>query len=265
MLCNTYLLFRGRVTLTREVAIFSSCFNDALFPRSIEAAIKVLGSVGVIPSFSCEQTCCGQMHFNTGYASMALPMVRKFVDTYRDSDAVITISGSCTAMIREQFPKLAQRTRDVGFIKETSQVVSKVYEFTEYLTSNLNLDRIDGYYPHRVTYHPTCHSLRSLGIYESAISLLRGVEGLELVELPNAEQCCGFGGTFAIKNSAVSSAMLSDKMSNIKNTNVETVVALDNSCLMHIGGGLKRGNAGISVKHIAEILALGIDGRGTRL
>lgn len=251
--------------MVREVEIFSSCFNDALFPQSIQGAVKVLRSVGVTSTFSDQQTCCGQMHFNTGYASMALPMLRRFVDMYQDSDAVVTISGSCTAMIREQFPRLARRTKDDEFIKKTSEVISKVYEFTEFLTDELDLDRIEGYYPHRVTYHPTCHSLRSLGIYQSALKLLSGLEGLELVELPNAEQCCGFGGTFAMKNAPVSSAMLSDKMFNIKSTNVETVVALDNSCLMHIGGGLKKGNAGISVKHIAEILAQAIDGKDARL
>lgn len=249
-----------------KVTVFGSCFNDALFPDSISSAIRVLANFGIEASYSSQQNCCGQMHFNTGYASMALPLVQKFVNLYRssDADAIVTISGSCTAMIREQFPKLALRTNDAEFIRATSDVVSRVFEFTEFLTDQLDIKEIDGYYPHKVTYHPTCHSLRSLGIYQSAVNLLRGIEGLEFVDLQDAEQCCGFGGTFAIKNSPVSSAMLSDKISHIMASNVEVVVALDNSCLMHIGGGLKRGNVGVSVKHITEIIAQSIESKGTR-
>lgn len=250
---------RFEVTVSGQTSLFISCFNDFLFPESVEAAVRVLRHLDVQVSVPKGQTCCGQIHYNTGYGDMAIPLVRAFVDRFKDFDAVISISGSCTAMVREQYQRLAYRTNDQKLIKATEDLSKRIFEFTDYLTKVLGIESTGSYYPHRVTYHPTCHSLRSLHIYESALKLLRNVKGLELVELPHAEQCCGFGGTFSVKNEPVSTAMLFDKMANIEKTGAETLVALDNSCLMHIGGGLRRINSGISVMHIAEVLASGLD------
>lgn len=248
--------------MSDRISLFISCFNDFFYPETVQAAARVLRHLDVEVSIADGRTCCGQIHYNTGYGDMAFPLVRAFVDRFRDFDAVISISGSCTAMVREQYRRLAHRTNDQRLIKATDELSKRIFEFTDYITKILGIESTGSYFPHRVTYHPTCHSLRSLNIYQSALKLLSNVEGLELVELPNAEQCCGFGGTFSVKNEPVSSAMLFDKMANIKNTGAETLVALDNSCLMHIGGGLKRINSGISVMHIAEVLASGLEGGG---
>ncbi len=246
--------------MTRTVSLFVSCFNDMMFPKTARAAVEVLNKLNVKVEFPDEQTCCGQIHFNTGYASMAVPLVKHFVESFSDSNEVVALSASCTAMIREHYLELASRTHDDELISGTEELVPKVFEFSEYLTEVLGVTDVGASYPHKVSYHPTCHSLRSLHIYHSAIALLGAVKGLELVDLPYAEQCCGFGGTFSVKNSAMSTAMLADKTANILNARVETVVAVDNSCLMHISGALRRNGTGISVMHLAEVLAQGMDG-----
>lgn len=245
--------------MNRTASLFISCFNDTLFPASAQAAIKVLNKLGVEVDVPKNQTCCGQIHFNTGYASMAVPLVSHFVETFSDSQEIVALSGSCVAMVKDYYVELAMRTGDEKLITRTIEIASKIYEFSQYITEVLGVSEVGSTFSHRVTYHPTCHSLRYLHVYDSAIKLLKGVAGLELIDLPRAEQCCGFGGTFAVKNSPVSTAMLSDKLSNIASAKVEVVVAVDNSCLMHIGGGLRRNNMGVSVMHLAEILASGID------
>lgn len=245
--------------MTRTASLFVSCFNDTLFPASAQAAIKVLNKVGVEIDVPSDQTCCGQIHFNTGYASMAVPLVSHFVETFSGANEIVALSGSCVAMVKDSYVELAMRTKDEKLISRTIEITTKIYEFSQYLTEVLGVIEIGSVFAHRVTYHPTCHSLRSLQVYDSAIRLLQGVCGLELVDLPQAEQCCGFGGTFSVKNQPVSTAMLSDKLSNIDSTKAEVVVAADNSCLMHIGGGLKRNGMGVSVIHLAEVLACGID------
>ncbi len=246
--------------MTRSVSLFVSCFNDTLYPNTARAANVVLKSLGVSVQFPERQTCCGQIHVNTGYASMAVPLVRNFVNTFSGAEEIVAISGSCTAMLREHYQELANRTNDVNLISKTSELVPRVFEFSEYLTDVLGVSDVGATYPHRVSYHPTCHSLRSLHIYESAIKLLSAVRGLQLVDLAYAEQCCGFGGTFSVKNSPMSTAILADKVANIVSAKVEAVVALDNSCLMHISGALKRNNTGVSVMHVAEVLAHGLKG-----
>ncbi|MDA8081981.1 MAG: (Fe-S)-binding protein [Actinomycetota bacterium] len=246
--------------MTRSVSLFVSCFNDMLFPNTARAANVVLRSLGVKVEFPRRQTCCGQIHVNTGYASMAVPLVRNFVNTFSGAEEIVAISGSCTAMVREHYLELANRTNDVNLISKTRELVPRVFEFSEYLTDVVGVSDVGATYPHRVSYHPTCHSLRSLHIYESAIKLLGAVRGLQLIDLSFAEQCCGFGGTFSVKNSPMSTAILADKVANIVNAKVETVVALDNSCLLHISGALKRNNTGVSVMHLAEVLAHGLDG-----
>lgn len=247
--------------MTRTVSLFVSCFNDLLFPKTAWSAVRVLERMGLRVEFPEEQTCCGQIHLNTGYASMAVPMVRNLVRTFSEAEEVVTISGSCTALIREHYLELAIRSGDSKLVDETALLIPRVHEFSEFLTDELGITDVGAYYPHRVGYHPTCHSLRSLHRYESVIEILKAVEGLELVDLPNAEQCCGFGGTFAVKNPAMSTAILADKVVGIMSSGAEAVVSLDNSCLMHIGGALKRNNSGVSVMHLADVLAHESKGR----
>jgi L-lactate dehydrogenase complex protein LldE len=205
--------------------------------------------------FPLEQTCCGQMHFNTGYQREAVPLVRRFVRVFKGYEAVVSPSGSCVGMVRDLYPMAAELIGDKQLLYEVEELAPKVFEFSEFLVEKLGVTDVGAYYPHRVTYHPTCHSLRLLQVGDAPVRLLEHVRGIDLAELPEAHQCCGFGGTFAIKNADTSIAILSDKLRHILDTEAEVCTAGDNSCLMHIGGGLKRLRAGVKTVHLAEILA----------
>jgi L-lactate dehydrogenase complex protein LldE len=225
-----------------RVALFITCFNDTLFPRTGQAVVRLLERLGHEVEFREEQTCCGQMHFNSGYAREAEGLARRFVRVFEGADVVVSPSASCVAMVRHGYEQLGMSA-------------PPVLELTEFLVDRLGVEDVGAYFPHRVTYHPTCHGLRLLGLGDRPLRLLRAVRGIDLVELPEAEECCGFGGTFAVKNADVSTAMLTDKMRRVLDTGAEVVTAADNSCLMHIGGGLSRQRAGVRAMHLAEILA----------
>jgi len=192
---------------------------------------------------------------NTGYLDEAVPVVRTFVDAFSGYDAIVTPSGSCAGAARHQHGIVARRAGDPGLEAAVAQTSPKVYELTEFLVDVLGVTDVGAYFPHRVTYHPTCHSLRMLGVGDRPTRLLRAVRGLRLVDLPGAAECCGFGGTFAVKNSDTSVAMGSDKARHVRETGAEVLVAGDNSCLMHIGGLLSRQRSGVRVMHLAEVLA----------
>ncbi len=236
-----------------RVSLFITCFNDTLFPQTGQAAVTVLERLGHEVEFRPEQTCCGQMHSNSGYPREALTLVRRFVETYRDAPMIVVPSTSCTSTIRAQYPRLA--AEDSALLAELDAIIPRVHEFTEFLTRVLNVEDVGAYYPHRVTYHASCNSLRALKLGGAPRALLGAVRGIDFVDLPDIEQCCGFGGTFAVKNAEVSTAMLTDKMRAVLATGAEVVTAGDNSCLMHIAGGLSRLQAGVRAMHIAEILA----------
>jgi L-lactate dehydrogenase complex protein LldE len=238
-----------------RAALFITCFNDTLFPGTGRAAVAVLERVGVAVDFPLDQTCCGQMHANSGYGHEALGLVRRFVRVFGDAEAVVTPSGSCAAMIREGYERLAADAGDEALAAEVRALAPRVLELSEFLVGHVGVEDVGAAFPHRVTYHPTCHSLRLLKVGDAPLRLLRAVGGIDLVELPAAEECCGFGGTFAVKNADTSTAMLTDKLRRILDTGAEVCTAADNSCLMHIGGGLRRTRAGVRVMHLAEILA----------
>jgi L-lactate dehydrogenase complex protein LldE len=237
------------------VALFVTCLVDGLFPDVGKATVRLLRRLGHDVEVPLRQTCCGQMHVNTGYPREALPLVRNHVETFLDYDAIVVPSGSCTGSIRHQHADVARQFGD-DMLVEGAQIVAKhTYELSEFLVDVLGVTDVGAYYPHRVTYHPTCHSLRLLRVGDRPLQLLRAVRGLDLVELPGADQCCGFGGTFAVKNADTSTAMLTDKMASILGTHAEVCTAGDASCLMHIGGGLSRLRSGTRTVHLAEILA----------
>ena len=226
-----------------------------LFPATGRAVVAVLERLGHTVEFRSAQTCCGQMHYNSGYQREALPLMRKFVDVFRDAEVVCAPSGSCVAMIRDHYEKMARSSGDAALADCVAQVVPRVYEFTELLVKRLGVEDVGAYYPHSVTYHPSCHSLRMLNVGDAPMRLLQRVRGMELIELADQDRCCGFGGTFAVKNADTSAAMLSAKVRCILDTGAEICTAGDNSCLMHIDGGLHRQRAGVRAIHIAEILA----------
>lgn len=238
-----------------RVALFITCLVDGLFPDVGKATVTLLERLGHHVDVPLDQTCCGQMHLNTGYTREARPMVRGFAEAFAGYDAVVAPSGSCVGSVRHQHSAVAHRMRDEALARQVDDVSGRVYELSEFLIDVLGVEDVGARYPHRVTYHPTCHSLRLLRVDDKPLRLLRAVRGLELVDLPDADQCCGFGGTFALKNADVSTAMLADKMTSILTTDAEVVTAGDSSCLMHIGGGLSRLRSGVRPVHLAEILA----------
>ncbi|MFC9238949.1 (Fe-S)-binding protein [Streptomyces decoyicus] len=242
-----------------RVALFVTCINDMLHPRTGQAVVELLERLGVEVGFPAEQSCCGQPQFNTGYRHATEPLVRRFDRAFRDYEYVVTPSGSCAAMVRDNYSRIGAKAaaegRGRGLIDAAAVAVPKTYELTEFLVDVLKVADVGAYYPHTVTYHPTCHGLRLLGLGDRPRRLLEHVKGLELRELPGAEECCGFGGTFAVKNPAVSAAMGADKVRNIIGTGAEAVCAVDNSCLLHLGGTLTRQGSAVRPVHIAEILA----------
>jgi L-lactate dehydrogenase complex protein LldE len=195
------------------------------------------------------------MHYNTGYQREAIPLVRRFVAVFGASEVVVSPSASCVGMVRDLYPRAAELAGDHRLAEAVAVLAPRVWELSEFLVRKLGVEDVGAYFPHRVTYHPTCHSLRMIHVGDAPLRLLRAVRGIDLVELPHAQECCGFGGTFAVKNADTSMAMLGDKLRCVLDTRAEVCAAADNSCLMHIGGALHRQRAGVGAIHLAEILA----------
>ena len=221
-----------------RVSLFVTCFNDTLFPDAARATVAVLERMGCEVEFRAEQTCCGQMHGNSGYEDEAAALLERFARVFEGAEAVVSPSASCAGFVRERLPG-----------------GPPVHELTQFLTDVLGVEDVGASFPHRVTLHPTCHSLRMLHVGDRPRRLLSAVRGIDLVELEDADECCGFGGTFAVKNADTSMAMLGDKLRHVLDTRAEVCTAADNSCLMHIGGALRRQRSGTRVMHLAEILA----------
>ena len=223
-----------------KVGIFATCINSFYYTRTIEATHSLLARLGVAVA-QTEQVCCGQMHINSGYPELARPLVDRVEKNFADCDYIVAPSASCIGSLREH--------------EDRPELIAKSLDLSEFLIDILGVVDVGATFNHRVTLHTTCHSLRVAKLRDRPQQLLRAVKGLDLIELPAADSCCGFGGTFSVKNSDVSGAMLSDKLTHIVGTSAEYVVSADNSCLMHIGGGLQRNETPIQVIHLAEILA----------
>ena len=236
-------------------SLFVPCYVDTLTPETGVAMVTLLERLGVTVDYPEGQTCCGQMHVNTGYQVEALPLVRRFVEIFGESDAVVAPSASCVALIRHLYPSLAQKAGDPDLVRAVDALLPRVRELSEYLVDDLALEDVGAYFPHTVAVHPTCHSVRLLHVGDRPMRLLRNVAGIRLHEMPRSDQCCGFGGTFAVKNADVSAAMLADKVADVLHANVEVVVAVDDSCLLHVGGGLSRQRTGVRTMHLAQVLA----------
>ena len=219
------------------IALFATCIGETLFPEACRATVQVLERLGHEVVFPEEQTCCGQMHLNSGYADEAAALGRRFAQIFGAYDAVVSPSSSCVGTVREMYG------------------LENVFELSELLVRRLGVEDVGASFHGRVTYHSTCHSLRVTRVGDAPLRLLRNVRGLELVGLPRADECCGFGGTFAIKNAETSSAMLADKCDAVESTGADVCTALDGSCLLQIGGGLSRRGSRVRVAHLAEILA----------
>ena len=243
-----------------RVALFITCIGDSVLPDVGKATVEILERLGHEVVFPLEQTCCGQLHANSGYRKEATALARRFVRIFDEFDAIVAPSSSCSGMIRAVYPDLARESGDEAFERDVQALVPRIFELSELLVNHLGITDVGASFPHRVTYHPTCHSLRVTRVGDAPLRLLEAVDGLELVELPNADECCGFGGTFAMKNADTSSAMVIDKCRAIVSTGATVCTALDGSCLLQIGGRLSRERANARTLHLAEILAQ-TDGR----
>lgn len=229
-----------------RAALFITCLADTLFPHVGKATVEVLERAGVEVTFPREQTCCGQLHHNAGYREEAALLARRFGEVFEGADMIVTPSGSCAGHVRAHVPELAPEAADVA---------ARTVELSELLVDRLGLVDVGSTWQGTLTYHPTCHTLRLLRVGDGPERLLAAVPGAELVPLDEATECCGFGGTFAIKNAAVSTAMLEAKLRAIEASGADAVCACDSSCLMHIQGGLERRGSRIRGLHLAEVLA----------
>lgn len=239
-----------------HVGLFLTCYTDTLFPQTGRATVRLLERLGHTVDFPLEQTCCGQAHVNTGYQQEVVPLVRRFVDVFEPYEAVVAPSASCVGLVHDLYPHLAGTVAgDARLAARVAALAPRVHELSMFLTDVLGVTDVGAYFPHRVTYHSTCHSLRHLRVGDRPLRLLRAVKGVDLVALDRADECCGFGGTFAVKNPDTSMAMLSDKVRHVLDTRAEVLVAADRSCLMHVGGALSRQRSGVRTMHLAEVLA----------
>ncbi len=239
--------------------LFVPCIVDQFYPETGISAVKILRMVGRDPIYNPEQTCCGQTAFNAGYHDDAISVAERFIEVFRDAEEIVALSGSCAAMVSVLYPQ-------IGFPQslkaEIDQIAARTYEFTYYLVRRIGVTDLGGVFDGKVAYHDSCHILRELRISEEPRMLLRGVQGLDLVELEATDRCCGFGGMFAVKFPDVSVAMGEDRLGMIGRADADIVVGCDNSCLMHLQGLAETRNIGLKTMHIAEFLARCIPGNG---
>ncbi|MCL6454306.1 MAG: (Fe-S)-binding protein [Alicyclobacillus sp.] len=235
-----------------KASLFVTCLVDQFFPQVGEAMVRILDRCGVTVDFPPEQTCCGQPAFNSGYTDEAREVARTLLRAFAESDVVVSPSGSCAGMIRHWYADLF--ADDPALREQAEAVAAKTFEFSQFLVRLLNRPDLGAYFPHRVTFHPSCHGSRLLGVRDEPLQLLRAVRGLELVDLPYAEDCCGFGGTFAVKMGGISGAMVTEKVEHVCATGAEVLVGTDMGCLMNIGGRLRKLGQPVRVLHLAELL-----------
>jgi len=236
-----------------RVALFITCLGDQFFPRVGQCMVQVLRRLGVEVTFDPAQTCCGQPAFNTGYRDEARAVAARVLDLFDDAECVVAPSGSCTAMVRAFYPELFER--DPERCQKAKQLGERFFEFSEFLVKVLKVEDVGAIFPHRVTYHDSCHLLRELGIQEEPRKLLRAVRGIDLREMNDYKLCCGFGGTFSVKFPEVSVAMGEDKVRAAAATGAQYLVANDSSCLMHLAGVIHRQGLALETVHLAEVLA----------
>lgn len=239
--------------MSARVSLFVTCLVDQLFPQAGMAITQVLERLGYQVDFPTAQTCCGQPAFNSGYTDEARKIARHFLNVFRHSEYVIVPSGSCTSMIAHHFADLAQH--DPKLLAEVRALEPRVWEFSRFLLEVAGVEDVGARFPGVVTYHDSCHALRELRIKSGPRRLLAKVQGLTLVEMPAAEECCGFGGTFSVKFAEVSGAMARTKIDSIQKTGASTVVSIDSSCLMQLQGAIDRAGLPIRTMHLAEVLA----------
>lgn len=239
----------------KTVALFATCANDVMFPDTPKAVVSLLERLGCRVVFPDGQTCCGQPFTNTGYFDEAVPVVRNYVKAFAGYDYIVGPSGSCVGSVRHQHEMLGRHAGDEGLAREAAETATRTFDISEFLIDVLGVEDVGAYFPHKVTYHPTCHSMRVAQVGDRPMRLLKAVKGISVLPLVDDDRCCGFGGTFAMKNADISTAMAGDKARHVADTGAEYLVAGDNLCLLNISGVLNRQNAGVKPIHLAQILA----------
>ncbi len=240
-------------SVPKIVHLFIPCFVDQMFPQTGMATVKLLEEAGCEVIYNRNQTCCGQPAFNSGFHGDTAELAKKFIKLFSKAEVIIAPSASCIAMVRKHYQDL-----DLGGKKITAEYENmreNIFELSEFLVDVLKIDSVKASFPHKVAYHASCHGYRELGIHQQPLTLLKSVEGIELVELDDRKQCCGFGGTFASKFTDLSAAIGEDKIEAIKASGAKYVTATDDSCMMHISGMLKKRNLPIKTIHYSQILA----------
>jgi L-lactate dehydrogenase complex protein LldE len=240
------------------VSLLVPCLVDQWYPRVAEATERVLREAGSEVECRLQQTCCGQPAYNAGYHEEARAVARRSLDVFEGATCVVTPSGSCAAMVKRFYPRLFAGDRDEP---RALALAERTFELTEYLVRVRGLRRWAGHLRARLTYHDSCHLRRELGVVDEPRALLASIEGVELVPLPGAHQCCGFGGLFSVRYPELSGAILDDKLSNVLATPADALVLADAGCQAQIGGGLSHRGRGPRVLHVAEVLAAALDGK----
>ncbi len=240
-----------------KVSIFITCICDSFYPRVGEALVRVLKKQGVQLDFPPDQTCCGQPAINSGYWDDARTVATTMLHAFKDSQYVVTPSGSCLAAMQKFYPVLFGR--DAQHYEMANDLLKKTHEFSQFLVKVLEVKNVGAYFPYRVTYHSSCHARRFLGIDEDVRTLLNNVRDLTFIPLPHEDLCCGFGGTFSVKMPEISEAMVDEKVAAIAGTGAEVLVGTDLGCLMNIGGRLKKQGLKVRVMHIAQLLDEGMN------
>ena len=244
------------MTAAKRVTLFVQCLVDGLYPEVGEAMVAIFGRLGIPVVCPPEQTCCGQPAYNAGYRRAARVAATHFIEIFEDAEAIVCPSGSCVHMVRHHYPQLFDPHSK--WFDRALQVGRKTFELSQYLVDELEVEDLGARYAGRVTYHDSCHLLRGLGVGEQPRRLIRNITGAELVEMKDADRCCGFGGTFAVKYPDISTAMVDDKIINIQASGADTVTGCDISCLMNIQGRLHRIGSSVKTLHIAQLLAKGL-------
>lgn len=234
-----------------RVALFITCLVDQFYPQVGEAMVRILNSQGITVDLPPAQTCCGQPAYNSGYVEEARVAALTLLESFENADAVVSPSGSCTGMVHHYYPKLFAGTRDESRAKALGE---KTFEFSSFLLQKLRIKEMNAVFPHTVTYHPSCHATRLLGVRDEPLELLQMVRGLHYKELDLAQDCCGFGGAFALKMANLSSAMVEEKVRHVTATQADILVGTDMGCLMNIGGRLRHEKKTMRVMHVAELL-----------
>lgn len=235
-----------------KVSLFATCLGDELYPDVAQATARVLERLGCEVEIIDRPVCCGQPAFNSGFSKDARRVAEAWLDAFSSADYIVSPSGSCAGMIRHNYEGLF--FDDPKRLAQAKRLTARTYEFCQFLVEVLGIERLEASFPHSVTYHASCHAMRLLGSRDAPLKILRAVPDITLAPLPHLEDCCGFGGTFAVKLSGISAAMVDEKIDHIESTGARYVTSTDLGCLMNIAGRMERRGVAVTALHLADLV-----------